>query len=140
MSQGTGATPGMRLDKWLWHARFFKTRTLAGTVAGGGRIRVNRVPVGKPGHTVRVGDVLTFPQGRHVRVIEIRALSDRRGPAAEAQALYHDLDPPARPTPAEDRPPAPAPAAERAPGAGRPTKRERRRIDRLKPGPDDPTL
>ena len=131
---------GMRLDKWLWHARFFKTRTLAGAVAGGGRIRVNRAPVAKPGHTIRVGDVLTFPQGRLVRVIEVLALSTRRGPAAEARALYRDLDPPAARPKAGDAPAAPAPAARREPGAGRPTKRDRRRIDRLKPDPDDPIL
>ncbi|MBP5858015.1 RNA-binding S4 domain-containing protein [Marivibrio halodurans] len=135
-----GARPGMRLDKWLWHARFFKTRTLAGTAAGGGRVRVNRVPVAKPGQTVRVGDVLTFPQGHHVRVIEIRALSDRRGPASEAQALYRDLDPPQPRADADGKASTPAPAAKREPGAGRPTKRERRQLDRLKPNPDDPTL
>lgn len=128
----------MRLDKWLWHARFFKTRTLAGEVASGGRIRLNRRPVAKPGQAVRVGDVLTFPQGPHVRVIEILALSVRRGPAVEAQALYRDLDPPAPRATDPDAPPAPAPPAKREPGAGRPTKRERRRLDRLKPDPGDP--
>lgn len=135
-----GAAAGMRLDKWLWHARFFKTRTLAGTAAGGGRVRVNRAPVAKPGQTVRVGDVLTFPQGHHVRVIEILALSARRGPASEARALYRDLDPPRPRAETESRPSTPAPAARREPGAGRPTKRERRQLDRLKPAPDDPTL
>ncbi|MEQ8604983.1 MAG: RNA-binding S4 domain-containing protein [Marivibrio sp.] len=140
---GAGETPptggaSMRLDKWLWHARFFKTRTLAGDVAAGGRIRLNRRPISKPGQAVRVGDVLTFPQGPHVRVIEIQALSDRRGPAAEAQALYRDLDPPALKRADPDAPPAPAPAAKRDAGAGRPTKRERRQLDRLKPDPGDP--
>ncbi|MCR9219493.1 MAG: RNA-binding S4 domain-containing protein [Alphaproteobacteria bacterium] len=128
----------MRLDKWLWHARFFKTRTLASDVAGGGRMRLNRQPVAKPGQALRVGDVLTFPQGPHVRVIEVLALSARRGPAGEAQALYRDLDPPQpRARPGED-PAAPAAAARREPGAGRPTKRDRRRLDRLKPEPGGP--
>ena len=83
---------GLRLDKWLWQARFFKTRGLSADLVSKGRVRVNGQPVSKPGRTVRPGDVLTFPQGRAVRVIRILAPGERRGPAAEAQALYRDLD------------------------------------------------
>ena len=83
---------GLRLDKWLWQARFFKTRGLSAELVSKGRVRVNGQPVSKPGRAVRPGDVLTFPQGNAVRVIRILALGERRGPAAEAQALYHDLD------------------------------------------------
>jgi ribosome-associated heat shock protein Hsp15 len=72
-------------------------------------------------------------------VIEILALSTRRGPAAEAQALYRDLDPPQAQA-RKDPTLTPAKPAQRDPGAGRPTKRERRMTDRLKPEPDDPTL
>ena len=117
----------LRLDKWLWYARFCKTRSLATTLCRGGHIRVNRQPVNKSNHSVRVGDVLTFAQGPRVRVIKIEALGERRGPAPEAQALYEDLSPPMPPR--EERPQA---AGVRDAGAGRPTKRERRAIDRLR--------
>jgi ribosome-associated heat shock protein Hsp15 len=125
MSEGT-----LRLDKWLWFARFFKSRSLAAAVCAAGRVRLNGAPVAKAHHPVRAGDVLTFPQGPRVRVVKVAALGSRRGPAAEAQALYEDLQPPAT-----DRPPAdPAAVAARRPGSGRPTKAERRAIDRLRGG------
>ncbi|MCA8884616.1 MAG: RNA-binding S4 domain-containing protein [Rhodobacteraceae bacterium] len=85
----------MRLDKWLWHARFFKTRSKASAVVSGGHLRVNGVRAHKPAHGIRPGDVLTFPQASQVRVVRILKLSDRRGPAPEAQGLYEDLSPPA---------------------------------------------
>ncbi len=116
----------LRVDKWLWYARFFKSRTQAAKLVGSGRLRVNREIVRKPRHEVRPGDVLTFPKGRHIRVIEIVALGVRRGPAAEAETLYRDLDPPVR------RRADASVAAERPHGAGRPTKKERRALDRLR--------
>jgi ribosome-associated heat shock protein Hsp15 len=121
-----------RVDKWLWHARFVKTRGLAGELAAGGRLRINGAHCAKAAHGVRPGDVLTFPLGPRIRIIRIEALGTRRGPASEAQALYTDLDPPA-PRTSEDRA-TDAPAAPRDPGSGRPTKRERREIDALKRG------
>jgi ribosome-associated heat shock protein Hsp15 len=81
----------IRLDKWLWQARFFKSRGLAARSIGEGRVRVNAVRVTKPASVVRVGDGLTFVQGGSVRVLRIVALGTRRGPAPEAQALYEDL-------------------------------------------------
>ena len=85
----------MRLDKWLWFARFFKTRSLAARQVGGaGAVRMEGAPVTKAHQAVRPGDVLTFVQGGHIRVIRIRALGTRRGPAPEAQGLYEDLAPP----------------------------------------------
>lgn len=86
---------GLRLDKWLWQARFFKTRTLAATVAGKGKIRINRMLVTKPHYKVRPGDVLTFAQGRDIRVVRVVALGERRGPATEARTLYEDIGEPA---------------------------------------------
>jgi ATP-dependent RNA helicase SUPV3L1/SUV3 len=83
----------MRADKWLWHARFFKTRGLATKLIAAGHLRVNGTKVAKSAHGVGPGDVLTFPQGRRVRVIRLTSLSERRGPAPEAQALYEDLTP-----------------------------------------------
>ena len=115
-----------RIDKWLWHARFFKTRTLAAKVAGAG-LRINGAKTDKPSATVKPGDTLTFPKDRHIRLIKVLALAERRGPAPEAQALYEDLDPP------QPREPA---LEQREAGAGRPTKRDRRAIIALKSGED----
>lgn len=80
-----------RLDKWLWQARFFKTRSQATELVADGRVRVNSVRVSKAARAVGPGDVLTFAQAGRIRVIRIIATGDRRGPAAEAQALYEDL-------------------------------------------------
>lgn len=85
--------PKLRLDKWLWAARFFKSRTLAAEVVEEGFLRINGQHCWKPGHGVGPGDVLTFAQGHRIRLIRVLALSDRRGPAGEAQLLYVDLDP-----------------------------------------------
>lgn len=111
----------IRIDKWLWHARFFKTRSLAAKVVSSGHVRVNSLSIAKPAVQVTAGDVLTFPQAKEVRVIRVVALGERRGPAPEAQALYDDLDPP--------NPKERAPAAPKYEGKGRPTKRDRRLID-----------
>ncbi len=118
----------LRLDKWLWHARFARTRSLAAKLVAEGRFRINGNPTEKAHHAVRPGDVLTFPLGSHIRVIKVLALGLRRGPAPEARLLYDDLDPP------QPNPPVPKeqPVAVREDGAGRPTKRERRQTDRLR--------
>ncbi|MCW5698463.1 MAG: RNA-binding S4 domain-containing protein [Rhodospirillales bacterium] len=119
----------LRADKWLWHARFFKSRTLASRLCESGRMRVNGVVIRKSHHTLKPGDVLTFAKGADVRVIRVVALGSRRGPATEAQTLYEDLDPP---TPrASSASPADTVVAERSAGSGRPTNAERRAIDRL---------
>ncbi len=90
--------PKLRLDKWLWQARFFKSRTLAAEVVDAGHVRVNGTPVSRPSREVGAGDVLTFPQGQCIRVIRILGTGVRRGPASEAQTLFIDLDaPPAAP-------------------------------------------
>ena len=119
----------LRVDRWLWFARFFKSRTTAAKLCASGRVRINGDPVDKAHHAVRVGDVLTFPQGREIRVIEIRALGQRRGPAPEAQTLYADLQPP---LPRGGEGSAKADTGRRERGAGRPTKADRRAIDRLR--------
>jgi len=84
----------LRLDKWLWYARFFKTRGLATKVIAGGRLRLDGEVMTKPHRAALVGQVLTFAQGSRVRVIKILALGSRRGPADEASLLYEDLAPP----------------------------------------------
>jgi ribosome-associated heat shock protein Hsp15 len=81
----------LRLDKWLWHARFFKSRSLAAAFCAEGRLRLNRRHVGRASAPVRVGDVLTFPLGNAIRVVRVLALGKRRGPPAEARALYTEL-------------------------------------------------
>jgi ribosome-associated heat shock protein Hsp15 len=121
------ASGRLRLDKWLWYARFFKTRSLAARMCADGGVRIGSVTVTKAHHAVKPGDVLTFAQGRHIRVIKVLALGVRRGPAPEAQALYEDLAPPT----AETAMALPIPG-NRPPGAGRPTKFERRATDRLR--------
>jgi ribosome-associated heat shock protein Hsp15 len=90
-------SPKLRLDKWLWQARFFKGRDLAAELIYSGHLRLNGQRCTKPGHAVAVGDVLTFPQANQIRVVRILALGQRRGPAPEAQALFADLDAPDRP-------------------------------------------
>jgi ribosome-associated heat shock protein Hsp15 len=113
-----------RLDKWLWFARFAKSRTLATRLCAERRVRINREVAGKPSAPVRPGDVLTFPQGPHIRVVRVVQPGLRRGPADEARMLYEDLAPP---EPREREPHA----SGRDAGTGRPTKRDRRAIDRL---------
>ena len=93
MGEGAQADT-MRLDKWLWQARFFKTRGLAAAAVSAGMVRVNATRVTKPATSIRPGDGLSFAQGGRVRVIRVRALGTRRGPAPEARMLYLDLDEP----------------------------------------------
>jgi len=128
----TGAT--QRLDKWLWFARVVRTRTLAAGLVTDGRVRVNRERIVKPSQSVRSGDVITVAVGAHVRVLEVIGAGDRRGPPAEAQLLYRDLTPPKSTDPgASDRDASQTSATgERDAGAGRPTKRDRRALDRLR--------
>lgn len=78
----------IRLDKWLWQARFFKSRSLSATYVEAGHVRLNGVHVVKAAQAVGPGDVLTLPLGSGVRVVEIVACGSRRGPAPEAQGLY----------------------------------------------------
>ncbi len=92
--QTTAADAEQRIDKWLWCARFFKSRTRAARLVGEGRVRVSGAVVHKPHHPLKPGDVLTFPQGPHIRVVRVMALAIRRGPANEARTLYEDLAPP----------------------------------------------
>lgn len=81
----------LRLDKWLWHARFFKSRSLAAEFCVAGRLRLNRRHIDRASAHVRVGDVLTFPLGNAIRVVRVIALGKRRGPPAEARTLYAEL-------------------------------------------------
>lgn len=124
--------PTQRLDKWLWCARFFKSRNLASKLLSAGRLRLSGKVVTKAHQLVRPGEVLTFPQGPFIRVVKVVYLADRRGPAPEAQLLYEDLEP------IEEQRQSKAESTEfgseslgRDRGEGRPTKEDRRAIDRL---------
>ncbi len=126
-SQSQPGSGGGRLDRWLWFARVIKSRTLAAGLIEDGRVRLNRQKVTKPSQSVRPGDVLTITVGPRVRILKVVALGVRRGPAPEARLLYEDLTPPM-----EKPDPASLPDAERERGSGRPTKRDRRMLDRFK--------
>ena len=131
-----------RIDKWLWFARVVKTRTLATDLVQSGKVRLNRARVEKPSQSVKPGDVLTVVVGRKVRLLKVEALGERRGPSATARMLYEELTAPADPlkplahSPLQppDRPVADGSHGRREPGSGRPTKKERREIDRLGSG------
>lgn len=121
---------GVRIDKWLWAARFFKTRSLAATAVQGGRVHVNGERA-KPAKLVHADDVLEITKGTERWTVAVKQLADRRGPAAVAQALYAETD--------ESRAAREQHALERrfsrALGSDlgtRPTKQARRRLDALR--------
>lgn len=123
MSDPAQARPTIRLDRWLWQARFVKTRSLAAKLVSTHGVRINGVRVEKPARQVGPDDVLTFATGPRVRVVRILACGARRGPADEARGLYQDMSPP----PPDDSA-RPIPVA-----GGRPDKRDRRRFAASRP-------
>ena len=126
----TETTPVLRLDKWLWFARFYKTRANATRAIVGGRFRLDGEVMSKPHRAALPGQVLTFIQGERVRVVKIIALGTRRGPASEAITLYEDMSPPVAPRPGKGK--TAAGFESRDSGSGRPTKRDRRATEQLK--------
>ncbi|MDC0739650.1 RNA-binding S4 domain-containing protein [Cognatishimia sp. SS12] len=121
----TDSTSKLRIDKWLWYARFFKTRSLAAKVVSGGHVRVNGQKIAKSSFSISPGDVLTFPQAKQIRVVRIEMLGTRRGPAPEAQQMYFDM------TEVREN----VPRAPRFEGKGRPSKKDRRNLDLMKNSP-----
>ena len=119
-----------RVDQWLFFSRLTKSRSLAGRLVTTGKVRLNKEKLVKPSQTVKVGDVITAMINQRLRVIQVDALGHRRGPASEAQLLYTDL------TPKEEKGDKGrvivANSPSRPKGMGRPTKKDRRRIDSLK--------
>lgn len=119
----------LRIDKWLWAARFFKTRSLAAQAVDGGKVRLNQQRV-KPAKEIHVGDALEIQIGNETWDVAVQGLSARRGPAEEARTLYQES--PAsqaqRQTQREQRSLQIEPAAQIH---GRPTKRDRRRLGRF---------
>ena len=130
---GGPAPSTQRLDKWLWFARVVKTRTQAAALVTEGNVRLNKVKADKPAQLVRAGDVLTIGVHGRVRILEVVSPGEKRGGAAEAALLFKDHSPP--PVPRGDLI-ADAGIGQRDAGSGRPTKRDRRLLDRLR-GDDD---
>ena len=119
-----------RIDKWLWHARFFKSRTLARDLVKSKKLQINSLAISRPSVLVKAGDILTFPKAKDDKVIEIVAIGTRRGSAPEAQLLYKDLTPdPIKPDPLDPRT---MKVPTRPQGMGRPTKADRRAMDKLR--------
>ncbi len=102
--RSVGESRELRLDRWLFHARFFKSRSLAQRFCEAGKVRINRIRTRKAHYALRPGDVLTFALGSRVRIVRVHALGKRRGPAPEARTLYEDLSPAAPPTVGIPRP------------------------------------
>ena len=126
-----------RIDQWLWFARIAKSRTLAQTLIGRGKVRINRVRIEKTSHVVKSDDVVTISLGPNVRVLKIVAFGMRRGPASEASRLYLELTPRPEATKSGSAGAGGLGRSGRAQavrerGSGRPTKRDRRAIERLK--------
>jgi ribosome-associated heat shock protein Hsp15 len=121
----------LRLDKWLWAARFFKTRALAVVAIECGKVLLNEVRV-KPAKTIDLGDKLSIRLGPYLHEIEVLGLSDRRGPAPQAQKLYQETEASRikREALAAEIKSQPKPSELK----GRPTKRDRREIERFKVG------
>ncbi|UCV03927.1 RNA-binding S4 domain-containing protein [Dechloromonas denitrificans] len=119
----------MRLDKWLWAARFFKTRTLASDAVSGGKVQLNGTRI-KPSREVKIGDRLDVANSETHWELTVRALSDKRGPAPEARLLYEESQASiaSREAQRETRQLVVDPAADLH---GRPTKRDRRQINRF---------
>lgn len=125
----------VRLDKWLHAARAFKTRTQATHACDLGRVRVNGQPA-KPHRALAVGDRVEIESRDWTRIWVVRELRDKPGPKALAASAYEDLSPP-KPTPDPLTRLLRRPPVLREAGAGRPTKRDRRDLDRLRRGGDD---
>ncbi len=119
----------LRIDKWLWAARFYKTRSLAVEEIGKGRVLINEQSV-KPAREVRPGDLVSVRQGAVTRIVTVKGLSGQRGPAPVAQQLYEETEASrlAREAAAEQRRLAAEPALSIE--QGRPTKRDRRQIEK----------
>jgi ribosome-associated heat shock protein Hsp15 len=122
--RGIGAAAGQRLDRWLWFSRILKSRTLAAQLIADGKVRVNRTRIAKPSHTIRVGDVLTIALRGNIQVLRVLACGRRRGPPAEARQFYQRLN-------THHDGPVGAVSAMREAGSARPTKRDRRLIERF---------
>ena len=124
-------TDRVRIDKWLWAARFYKTRSLAAEAIGGGKVSVNGDGV-KPAKMVQVGDEIRIRLGPYEHAVIVRGLSERRGPASVAQTLYEETAASLATREKLTEQLRMAPAAFVYEDKGRPTKRDRRDIERFR--------
>lgn len=124
---GNDKTQSRRIDQWLWYARQFKSRSQASKFCSDKKIRLDGQLVSKASTLIHIGSTLTFVKNEQIKVVKILDIGKRRGPASEAEALYQDLSPPPQP--------AIKGSAQilRDRGAGRPTKAERRALEKLRP-------
>ncbi|MBZ9790763.1 RNA-binding S4 domain-containing protein [Rhizobium sp. 3T7] len=122
-----GSGSRQRIDKWLFFTRMVKSRSLAQSHIQSGHVRINGERALQPSQTVKVGDKVELALERRDVVLIVKSRGERRGPYEEARLLYEDQTPP----PDETKRLTPYEQATRATGAGRPTKKERRAIDRL---------
>ncbi|MGI9603802.1 MAG: RNA-binding S4 domain-containing protein [Acidimicrobiales bacterium] len=120
-------TDGVRVDKWLWAVRLFKTRSAAGSACDAGRVTIDG-STAKPAKRVRPGDTVAVRRRHHHTIVVVTGLREKRGSAAAVADCYDDISPPREQR--RDSPPIADPGV-RDSGSGRPTKRDRRQIDRL---------
>lgn len=125
----TNSAEKVRIDKWLWAARFYKTRSLASEAIKGGKVSVNNTRA-KPSREVETGDTLVLRQGYDEKTVVVQALSDKRGPATVAQQLYQETEESLQKR-EKEKELRKLSAAQRPHGEGRPSKRERRLIHRF---------
>lgn len=118
-----------RIDKWLWHARFFKTRSISQKQIATGKIRVDREKISSPSRKIVIGNVLTITRERDIQIIEIVGIADKRGPYSQAQLLYNDLSPPKLEKQKQEQTKE---SMSRIQSEGRPTKHQRKKIMALK--------
>jgi len=129
MAEQTPSTQSQRIDKWLWHARFFKTRSLAQKQVATGKIRVDSEKISSPSRKILIGNVLTITRDRDIKIIEILGIADKRGPYSQAQLLYNDLSPP---KPEKQKQEETVESMSRIQSEGRPTKHQRKQIMAMK--------
>lgn len=129
MTEETSSNLSQRIDKWLWHARFYKTRSIAQKQVATGKIRVDREKISSPSRKVSAGNVLTITRDRDIKIIEILGVADKRGPYSEAQLLYNDMSPP---KPEKQKQEQTKESMSRIQSKGRPTKHQRKQIMAMK--------
>lgn len=134
IEEGAEGSGRQRLDKWLWYVRLAKTRSLAQKLIIGGHVRLNRERIIKPSQLVQLGDLVGVLVEQRLRLLRVAGIGTRRGPAPEAALLFEDLTAVAKTPPegSEAAAPVEETPAPRNLGAGRPTKLERRQLDRLR--------
>ena len=129
MTDQNQSPASQRIDKWLWHARFFKTRSIAQKQVTTGKVRVDREKISSPSRKVLPGNILTITMSRDIKIIEIVGIAEKRGPYIQAKLLYNDLSPP---KPEKSKVEQTMESMSRIESEGRPTKHQRKQILAMK--------